>query len=389
MILNSFYSPAMKLFFAKALDPSDLRAPILPKHIKSLQSLGFSIAIEKGLGEGIDLVDDAYQSSGAEILERTEGFDWGEALLSLSPPTPEESTSLGKDKVWVSPMKPHSEADLLQSFASQGVTSLALDMIPRSTIAQKMDFLSSQASLAGYAAVTRASELSKKVFPMMTTPAGTIQPARLLVIGVEVAGLQAIATAKRLGARVEAYDPRPGVEEQILSLGARPLKLNIGPTEQTADGYAKALTPEQLEKQRLALEAQCTQMDVIITTAQVFGKKAPVLLKRACLDRCKPGTVIVDCAVETGGNVEGVVVDTVTQVGEATVVGDRHLSSSVALDASSMAGANFVNLLQHLWDEEKKSLLRGDDEILHGILMTQRGAIVHPSFTETTQGDVA
>ncbi|MDW8356259.1 MAG: NAD(P)(+) transhydrogenase (Re/Si-specific) subunit alpha, partial [Bryobacterales bacterium] len=195
-----------------------------------------------------------------------------------------------------------NERALVDRFAARGVSALSMELIPRTTRAQKMDALSSQANLAGYVAVILAAERLNKILPMMMTPAGTISPARVFVIGAGVAGLQAIATAKRLGAKVEAYDTRPAVEEQVRSLGAKFVKLDLGEIGQTQDGYARALTEEQLRKQREGMRTVCAEADVVITTAQVFGGRAPILVTTDMLDAMKPGSVVVDLAIESGGN---------------------------------------------------------------------------------------
>ena len=226
-------------------------------------------------------------------------------VLRRHKPAPDEIRRLKDGSIHVSYLDPFHEKQLVQALAEHGVSALSMEMIPRTTLAQKMDALSSQASLAGYAAVVLAAERLTRIFPMMMTPAGTIQPARVFIIGAGVAGLQAIATARRLGARVEAFDTRPAVEEQVRSLGARFVEVDLGETGQTKDGYARELTPQQLQKQRDAMAKVCAQSDVVITTAQVFGRKAPLIVTREMIDGMKPGSIDVDMAVESGGNVEG------------------------------------------------------------------------------------
>ena len=255
-------------------------------------------------------------------------------------------------------------------------------MIPRTTLAQKMDALSSQASLAGYAAVIQAAARLRSALPMMMTPAGTIMPSRVFVIGAGVAGLQAIATAKRLGARIEAFDTRPVVEEQVKSLGARFVKIDLGDTGQTAGGYAKQLTPEQVAKQQAGMAKICAQADVVITTAKVFGRKAPILMTADMVAGMKAGSVIVDMALETGGNVEGARPgeDIVTENG-VTILGDTSLENTIATHASQVLAANFAAWITHFWDDEAKSLtLDREDEILQGCLITHDGEIVHERF---------
>jgi len=243
-----------------------------------------------------------------------------------------------------------------------------------------MDALSSQASLAGHVAVIVAAERLNKVFPMMMTPAGTIAPSRVFVIGVGIAGLQAIATAKRLGARVEAFDTRHVVKEQVQSLGARFVEIDLGETGQTKDGYAKALTKEQIEKQQQEMAKHCAMADVVITTAQVFGRKAPRIVTREMIMAMKKGSVVVDLAAESGGNVEGSVPGQEVIVNGVSIIGLKNSASHVANHASQMYSSNLISFINEFWDGETKSLkLRLDDEIIKGCLVTHENAI----FSET------
>jgi NAD(P) transhydrogenase subunit alpha len=256
-------------------------------------------------------------------------------------------------------------------------------MLPRTTLAQKMDVLSSQANLAGYAAVLAGANALRVILPMMMTPAGTIHPARVFVIGVGVAGLQAIATAKRLGARVEAFDTRPVVEEQVRSLGAKSVKIDLGgESGQTAQGYAKELTPEQLQRQRAGMAKVCAQADLVITTAKLFGRRAPVVVTADMVAGMRAGSVIVDLAAEAGGNVEGTRPgEDVTTANGVTIIGRACLEGRVAQHASQVYATNVANFVEHFWDAEKKTL-RVDpaDEIQKACLLTHDGAIVHPQF---------
>ncbi len=253
-------------------------------------------------------------------------------------------------------------------------------MLPRTTVAQKMDVLSSQANLGGYMAVIQAAEEMDKILPMMTTPAGTIKPGRVFIIGVGVAGLQAIATARRLGARVEAFDTRPVVEDQVKSLGAKFVKIDLGETGQTKDGYATQLTPEQIRKQKEGMAKACAQADIVITTAQLFGRPAPRIVDAGMIAQMQPGSVIVDMAVETGGNVEGSEVDKVTEVNGVKIIGFANLPGRVATTASQMYSSNLANFIDHFWDREAKQFnLNLEDELIKGSLMTYEGEI----FSET------
>jgi NAD(P) transhydrogenase subunit alpha len=261
-----------------------------------------------------------------------------------------------------------------------------MELIPRSTYAQKMDALSSQASLAGYAAVILAADRIDKALPMMSTPAGTISPARVLVIGVGVAGLQAIATAKRLGARVEAYDTRPVVEEQVQSLGARFVKIDVGETGQTAQGYAKALTEEQLALQRQQMARFCANADIVITTAQVFGRPAPRIVTAEMVAGMRPGSVIVDLAAATGGNVEGTVADREVEVGGVRILGLANMPGLVARDASQMYAANVAHLIDHAYDRGNGRLaLDPEDEVVGSCLLTHDGDVRHEQIRELVE----
>ena len=261
------------------------------------------------------------------------------------------------------------------------LTHLGLEMIPRTTRAQKMDALSSQANLAGYVTVIQAALHCPKIFPMMMTPAGTIPPARVFVIGAGVAGLQAIATAKRLGARVEAFDTRPVVAEQVQSLGAKFVDIDLGDTGQTEQGYAKELTPEQLDLQKAGQKKIISRSDVVITTAQVFGRPAPKIVSHDMVEAMQRGSVVVDMAVESGGNVDGSVLDQVVDINGVKVVGQGNLPSEVSRNASEMYSNNLFNLLDDFWDSDEKTLnLDPEDEIVQGCVITRDGAIVNETI---------
>ena len=299
-------------------------------------------------------------------------------MLRLRKPPVEEIAWLKPNAIHASLLDPFNEKELVQKFADRGVSAISMEFIPRTTRAQKMDVLSSQANLGGYEAVILAARYSNKIFPMMTTAAGTILPSKVFIIGVGVAGLQAIATAKRLGAKVIAYDTRPVVEEQVKSLGAQFLKIDIGETGQTKEGYAKALTEEQIQKQRDAMKKTCGDSDVVISAAQVFGRKAPILVTAEMLDAMKPGSVVVDLAVETGGNVEGVDYDKVIDRNGVKIIGIANLPGRVPLHASQVYSANLVALVEEFWDKKEKTfVLKLDDEIIKGCLVTHGGKIVN------------
>jgi NAD(P) transhydrogenase subunit alpha len=305
-------------------------------------------------------------------------------------PPPAEIAAHKRGCIHISFLDPFTDVETAKNLAAAGVSAICMEMVPRSTIAPKMDALSSQASLAGYVAVLLGANRLDRIFPMMMTPAGTIPPAKVFIIGVGVAGLQAIATAKRLGAVVEAFDTRPVVEEQVKSLGAKFVKVDLGDTGQTAQGYAKELTPEQLAKQREVMEQRCAQADLVITTAQVFGRKAPLILTSAVVERMKPGSIVVDMAVESGGNVECSRLDEEVIVKGVKVLGYRNLAGRVPGAASAMYSSNLTNLVDHFWDRATKTFrLDPANEILKDCLVTHGGAIVNERLRTIAQSQPA
>jgi NAD(P) transhydrogenase subunit alpha len=369
----------MKISVPRETHPGETRAPLTPDSAAKLVKLGASVEIEAGLGLAAGFPDDAYLKAGAVITaDRKNLLSGADLVLRLRKPPVEEISLLKQGCIHASLLDPFNEKELVGKFAERGVSAISMEFIPRTTRAQKMDVLSSQANLGGYEAVILAARYANKIFPMMTTAAGTILPAKVFIIGVGVAGLQAIATAKRLGAKVTAYDTRPVVEEQVKSLGAQFLKIDLGETGQTKDGYAKALTEEQIQKQRDAMKKTCGESDIVITAAQVFGRRAPILVTAEMLGAMKPGSVVVDLAVETGGNVEGVKYDEVSDRNGVKIVGIANLPGRAPLHASQVYSANLVNLIEEFWDKpEKKFVLKLDDEIIKGCLVTHGGKIVN------------
>lgn len=367
----------MNLVVVKESVAGERRVAITPQTAQKLVRLGADVRLETGVGASLHLDDDAYVAAGATIGAREQLLAEADVLMTVQPPGLEVIGALRPGTVTVGFLDPFFNHGLVRELAGKNISSLCMELIPRTTYAQKMDALSSQASLAGYAAAVVAAGRSHKAFPMMSTPAGTIAPARVFVVGAGVAGLQAIATAKRLGARVEAYDTRPVVKEQVQSLGARFVELDVGETGQTEQGYARELTPEQLEMQRQQMAAVCAHSDVVVTTAQVFGRRAPLIVTEAMVAGMKPGSVIVDLAASTGGNVAG------SRSGEVvvtdngvTILGLSDLPSAVALDASQMYANNVYNLIEHAWDAEAKALrLDSADEIVSGCLLTHGGQV--------------
>ncbi|MGH7950657.1 MAG: Re/Si-specific NAD(P)(+) transhydrogenase subunit alpha [Limisphaerales bacterium] len=369
----------MKISIPKEIHPGETRAALTPDSAAKLVKLGAEVAVEAGLGSTAGFSDELYTKAGATIsTDRKNLIASGDIVLRLRKPPVEEISLLKPNSIHASLLDPFNEKELVQKFAECGVSAISMEFIPRTTRAQKMDVLSSQANLGGYEAVILAARYANKIFPMMTTAAGTILPSKVFIIGVGVAGLQAIATAKRLGAKVTAYDTRPVVEEQVKSLGAQFLKIDVGETGQTKEGYAKALTEEQIQKQRDAMKKTCGDSDIVITAAQVFGRKAPILVTAEMLNAMKPGSVVIDLAVETGGNVEGVKYDEIIDRNGVKIVGIANLPGRVPLHASQVYSANLLALVSEFWDKEKKAFeLKLDDEIIKGCLVTHGGKIVN------------
>jgi NAD(P) transhydrogenase subunit alpha len=369
----------MTVFFPRESDAT--RVALTPDNGGRLVKAGLDVRVGKGLGESLGWSDEQYAVKGARIVtDAVEALAQSGLVVRVGKPSSAQEAGRG---VHISSLDPFRERALVDELASAGVSAISVEMIPRTTIAQKMDVLSSQASLAGYAAVILAAERLDRVFPMMMTPSGTIAAAKVFIIGAGVAGLQAIATAKRLGAKVEAFDTRPAVEEQVQSLGAKFIKVDLGETGQTAQGYAKALTEEQLAKQREVMAKQVAQSDVVITTAQVFGRPAPRILTSPMVEAMRPGSVVIDMAASTGGNVEGSEPGVEKKVGGALLIGARNLVDHVAVNASQMLSNNYLALIEHLWDKEAKALkIDPSDEILSGCLLTHGGQVVHPQFSK-------
>ncbi len=378
----------MKCLVLREAKPGDPRAALTPTTAGRLAKLGLTIVAERGLGVASNYADEDFAANGATMIDDTAAAV-GEADLHVrvNKPAPGEVARLRRGAVVIGMLDPFFDRNLVARLAAAGVSAFSLEMLPRTTLAQKMDVLSSQANLAGYAAVLAAANTIKSALPMMMTPAGTINPCRVFVIGVGVAGLQAIATAKRLGARVEAFDTRPVVEEQVKSLGAKFVKIELGgETGQTAQGYAKELTPEQLQRQRDGMAKVCASADIVITTAKLFGRKAPIVVTAAMVAGMKAGSVIVDLAAETGGNVEGTKSgeDVITANG-VTIIGRTCLEGQVAHHATQVYAANLANFIEHFWDAEQKTLrIDPADEIQKGCLLTHRDAIVHEMFNSRT-----
>ena len=379
----------MQIGVVKETWPGEVRTSMVPANVAKLVKTGFSIVIEKNAGEASGFADTAYEDAGARIeSDRVAILGSSQVLLGVRKFELAELDSIKKDTVCISFLDPYNEKDLVEAMATAGLTAISMEMVPRSTRAQKMDALSSQANLAGYVTVIQAASYSPKILPMMMTPAGTIAPARVFVIGAGVAGLQAIATAKRLGAKVEAFDTRPVVAEQVRSLGGKFVEIDLGDVGQTEQGYAKELTAEQLELQKEGQKKVIAESDIVITTAQLFGRAAPVLVTKDMIEGMRPGSVIVDMAVESGGNVEGSVAGEVVEVNGVKIVGQSNLPGEVANNASQMYSNNLTNLLQEFWNEESGALeLDPEDDIVMSCVITRSGSVVNEALQSIYKGN--
>ena len=379
----------MQIGVVKETWPGEVRTSMVPANVAKLVKIGFSIVIEKNAGEASGFADTAYEEAGARIeSDRGVVLSSSQVLLGVRKFEFAELDSIKKDTVCISFLDPYNEKELVEAMATAGLTAISMEMVPRSTRAQKMDALSSQANLAGYVTVIQAASYSPKILPMMMTPAGTIAPARVFVIGAGVAGLQAIATAKRLGAKVEAFDTRPVVAEQVRSLGGKFVEIDLGDVGQTEQGYAKELTAEQLELQKEGQKRVIAESDIVITTAQLFGRAAPVLVTKDMIEGMRSGSVIVDMAVESGGNVEGSVAGEVVEVNGVKIVGQCNLPGEVANNASQMYSNNLTNLLQEFWNEESGALeLDPEDDIVMSCVITRSGSVVNEALQSIYKGN--
>ena len=367
---------------------AEKRCAITPSSVQRLVKKRIDVHFESDAGKLSGYSDNEYLSAGAKAIDDVnEALSTADMLVSVNKPKEAQLSVMKKGAIVVGHLDPFFEQPLVESIADKGLTAISVEMIPRSSRAQKMDALSSQASLAGYVMVMQAANYLPSILPMMMTPSGTIKPAKVFVIGAGVAGLQAIATAKRLGATVLAYDTRPVVAEQVESLGGKFLKIDIGETGQTKDGYAKELTDEQKAKQQEAQRDAIADSDIVITTAQLFGRKPPVLITKDTLALMKPGSVVVDMAALSGGNVEGSVAGEVVNVNGVTVIGSGNWSQQVARAATDMYANNVYNLIDEFYNSETNEFdLNLDDDILRGCVITHAGAITNDMLSNAYKG---
>ncbi|WP_147147653.1 Re/Si-specific NAD(P)(+) transhydrogenase subunit alpha [Reyranella soli] len=384
----------MKIAILKERRPHETRVAATPETVKKLKALGAEeIVIETGAGVAAAYTDEAYAEAGAMIVpDAASAAAAADIVFKIQRPMQaadgiDELALLRQGQVLMSPLGALTNADLVSALAAKGVTAFALELIPRITRAQSMDILSSQANLAGYKAVLLAANHFGRIFPQMMTPGGTLAPSRAFIMGVGVAGLQAIATARRLGSIVTATDVRPATKEQVQSLGAKFVAVEDDEFKaaETAGGYAKQMSPEYQAKQAALVADHIKTQDIVITTALIPGRKAPVLVSEDMVKTMKPGSVIVDMAVEQGGNCPLSEFGKVVEKHGVKIVGPANLPSELATDASALFARNLLNFITPMVDKQTKALkIDTNDEVVKGTLVIQNGQVVHPSLTSQT-----
>jgi NAD(P) transhydrogenase subunit alpha len=370
----------MKIAVLKEMTAGETRVAAIPETVKKFVMLGAEFAVEKGAGEGASISDAEYEAAGAKLTSSTEALKGAGIILCVNGPDAAALTDADKGALLVGALDPGRRREAIDGYAAAGLEALAMEWMPRITRAQSMDILSSQSNLAGYKAVVDAATVYGRAFPMMMTAAGTISPAKVFVMGVGVAGLQAIATAKRLGAQVSATDVRSATKEQIQSLGAKPIFVeNVAGIEgEGAGGYASEMSEEYQKAQAELVSGHIAKQDIVITTALIPGRPAPRLISDAQVAAMRPGSVIVDLAADAGGNVEGTVPGESILKHGVTIIGASNLARSLAADASALFARNLYNFLSAFWDKEQgRPVLPDDDEIVKGIRLTQGGKVVH------------
>ena len=375
----------MNIFFPKEQD-NETRFSLTGETAQKFLKKNINLSIQENINPQDALLEKLIEENSINIVSREEGLKSANIICNLNKLSFDDIAKINPDTLAISFLDPFNEKQLIEEFRKKSISSISMELIPRTTRAQKMDALSSQANLAGYSAVIIASNLLEKALPMMMTAAGTISPSKVFVVGVGVAGLQAIATAKRLGARVEAFDTRPVVEDQVKSLGARFIKIDLGETEETNQGYAKALTEEQIKKQQEGMKKVCANSDIVITTAQVFGRPAPKIITSEMVQAMQPGSVIVDMAVSSGGNVEGSQMGEIIDIKGVKIIGNSNLPGEVPTHSSQVYANNIYNLIDEFWDEETSTFKYDlNDEILANCLVTHQGNYINASVKERNE----
>lgn len=367
-------------------EPShETRVSLLPEAAASLTKKGITVLIESGAGEKAFADDDSYQKAAAQVRTRSEVIQSSELILSIHHPDESEVSNF-KSKILIGVYLPLYNPEMMKQWAEQDVTTFSLDMLPRTTRAQMVDVLSSQANIAGYKAVLEAANLYSRYFPMFMTAAGTIAPAKVLVLGAGVAGLQAIATARRLGAVVEVLDTRPAVKEEVISLGAKFIEVEGAADASTAGGYAVEQTEEYKKRQEQKISDSIAKADIIITTAQIFGKKAPILITEGMMSNMRNGSVIVDIAASTGGNTPFTKDNEVVTYNGVIIIGNGNLPATMPSDASKLYGKNILNFLQLITNKEGQINLNWDDDLVKGSCITHNGEVVNERVKSLING---
>jgi NAD(P) transhydrogenase subunit alpha len=354
----------------------ETRVSILPEHIATLKKWKVDVLVESGAGRNVFASDDQYTQAGASIASREEVLTRSEVMLSMNPLS-YQSLSAFKGSVLLGTFHPLNQKESVAGWASSGKTIFSMDMLPRTTRAQSMDVLSSQANIAGYKAVLLAAEKFPRYFPMFMTAAGTIPPAKMMILGAGVAGLQAIATARRLGAVVEVFDTRPAVKEEVMSLGAKFIEVEGAADASKAGGYAVEQTEDFIRRQKEKIAESVAKADVVITTAQIPGRTAPVLITDEMLQKMKPGSVIIDLAAATGGNTSQTKNDQTVIYHNVNIIGNSRLPGTMPVDASKLYGKNILNFLQLIIKDGELNLDFADD-LVKGSCIVKNGEIVHP-----------
>jgi NAD(P) transhydrogenase subunit alpha len=369
----------VKIAVLKEAAASESRVAASPESVKKFIGLGATVAVETGAGIGASVSDTDFESAGASVGSRADILKDADIILCVQGPEPDSLVGVKQDALLVGALNWFGDRARVDAYAAAGVQALAMELMPRITRAQTMDILSSQSNLAGYKAVLDAAAHYGRAFPMMMTAAGTIPAARVFIIGVGVAGLQAIATARRLGAVVSATDVRSATKEQIESLGAKPIFVEVGGIEgEGTGGYATEMSEDYKARQAELVSSHIAKQDIVITTALIPGRPAPRLVTDTQLATMRSGSVLVDLAVEQGGNVEGAVAGEVVEKHGVKIVGYRNVPSRLASDASALFARNLYNFLSAFWDKEKAGVvLPDDDEIVQGVRLTRGGKVVH------------
>jgi NAD(P) transhydrogenase subunit alpha len=358
-------------------EPShETRVSLLADAVASLTKRSINVFIETGAGEKAFCSNADYEVAGAQLKSREQVIHDADILLVIHAPDPNETDQL-KSKILVGVYQPLYDLEMVKNWAAKNITVFSLDMLPRTTRAQAMDVLSSQANIAGYKAVLLAANLYSRYFPMFMTAAGSIAPAKTLVLGAGVAGLQAIATARRLGSVVEVFDTRPAVKEEVMSLGAKFIEVEGAADASKAGGYAVEQSQEFLQRQKARIAESIAKSDIVITTAQIPGKRAPILVTEDMLRHMRNGSVIIDLAAATGGNTPVTKNNEVIHYSGVTIAGNSNLAATMPSDASKMYGKNILNFLQLIITKEGKINLNWEDDLVKGSCITHDGAVVH------------